>query len=144
MLEQNCFNKNNQTELFKNSWKFSDSLEAIEAVLTKKLCVSAAFWPKMAKGCSEAVISLQIKLARYSHTNRRKHYFNKRKKRRDNNRSYETIKTKQNHPWPLNIYVSATNRKERHKLIGYKAALPAHVSQSPSFLQGPEYWNQLS
>ena len=36
MLEQNCFNKNNHTEWFENLWKFFDSLEAVEAVLTQK------------------------------------------------------------------------------------------------------------
>ena len=60
MLEQNCFNKNNQTELFENSWKFSDSLEAVEAVLTKKsVCVCYFLTKKRPKAVVRPWLMLQ-------------------------------------------------------------------------------------
>ena len=62
MLEQNCFNKNHQTEWFENPWKFSDSLEAVEAVLTKKsVCVCYFLTKKRPKAVVRPWLILQKK-----------------------------------------------------------------------------------
>ena len=59
-----------------------------------------------------AVITLQNNFARHSHTNHRKHYFNKtRKKRRDSNLAYEAIKQSKI-ALTYTFYLSTTNREE--------------------------------